>query len=265
MGDNTTVNRRPPSRINSVDTVKGIAIVLMVFGHTVQGALHRQLWDSRPAMVRGLNFSEYFIYSFHMAAFFFVSGLFIAGSVARRGALGFALEKIRTLLYPYILWGVAFALLNPLTARFRMSAHAFSWRSFFWDLSSGNSSWFLITLFVCQLLALVPGSASVLAANDDRPGGVLFRSRIRRCGPLPAVSLPSFRDCRIVVLRIPDAAAGKNAGKIRVDRFRVAACLATGDDRRLGPGDEMEQGTHRPGGNTHASSDESSHSRKRNR
>ncbi len=155
MSDNPNVNGRPPSRINSVDTVKGIAIVLMVFGHTVQGALHRQLWDAQPAMVRGLSFTEYFIYSFHMPAFFFVSGLFIAGSVARRGALGFTLEKIRTLLYPYILWGVATALLNPLTARFRMSAHALSWRSFFWELSSGNASWFLITLFVCQLLALV--------------------------------------------------------------------------------------------------------------
>jgi fucose 4-O-acetylase-like acetyltransferase len=155
MGENPTVNSRPAGRINSVDTVKGVAIVLMVFGHTAQGGLHRHLWDAQPGMVRGLYFAESFIYSFHMAAFFFVSGLFIAGSVARRGAPGFTLEKIRTLLYPYILWGVAFALLNPLTARFRMSAQAFSWRSFFWDLSSGNSSWFLITLFVCQLLALV--------------------------------------------------------------------------------------------------------------
>ena len=40
MGENPTVNSRPAGRINSVDTVKGVAIVLMVFGHTAQGKQH---------------------------------------------------------------------------------------------------------------------------------------------------------------------------------------------------------------------------------
>lgn len=144
-----------PARARSVDVVKGIAIILMVFGHTEQGALHRHLWDALPQTVLIIKFLDGFIYGFHMPAFFFVAGLFVSGSAKRRGTFGFILEKSKTILYPYILWLFLGALLEPLTARYQVHAHAFSWRSFADGVVTGNVSWFLITLFLCQLLALV--------------------------------------------------------------------------------------------------------------
>ena len=141
-------------RATSVDVVKGLAILLMVFGHTEQGAMHRHLWNARPEVVHAIAFIDAFIYSFHMPAFFFAAGLFIAGSVKKRGTPGLILEKAKTVLYPYLLWAIISAILEPFTAPFQTYQHPFSWRSFLSGVVTGNSSWFLVTLFLCQILTL---------------------------------------------------------------------------------------------------------------
>ena len=143
------------SRLHIVDAVKGIAIVLMVIGHVEQGAIHRQTWASMPDVVRAVDFSDNFIYSFHMPAFFFVSGLFLAGSVEKRGSWRFVLEKAKTLLYPYILWALLSIILDPLTLPFRAATGVPTIWERISDILTGNSSWFLITLFLTQLLALL--------------------------------------------------------------------------------------------------------------
>ena len=144
-----------PSRVATVDGMKGIAILLMVFGHTEQGAAHRHLWDAMPHVTQGINFADSFIYSFHMAVFFFVSGLFLESSVGRRGARSFTITRVQTILYPYLLWSVGGGLIAPLLAPFEMNAGRFSWRGLFAGVLTGNAGWFLITLFVCQILALL--------------------------------------------------------------------------------------------------------------
>jgi fucose 4-O-acetylase-like acetyltransferase len=141
-------------RISIVDAVKGIAIILMVWGHTEQGAMHRQLWASTPNVVRTIRFGDAFIYSFHMPVFFFVSGLFLAGSVDRRGRWPFALEKAKTLLYPYVLWALLSFALDPLTLKFRSADRLPTVTERISGILTGNAGWFLITLFATQLLAL---------------------------------------------------------------------------------------------------------------
>lgn len=137
------------ARSTLIDSVKGFAIVLVVYGHTAQGICHRNWW-SGPASV----LSDSFVYSFHMPVFFFVAGLFLAGSLARRGAAKFVVEKCRTILYPYVLWGVVGILLEPMIGQFKMSTTAFDGKKFLLDLASGELSWFLPVLFACQILAL---------------------------------------------------------------------------------------------------------------
>ena len=144
-----------PGRLNSADIAKGIAIILMVYGHTAQGGMHRRWWDASPHVTSAIDFLNAFIYSFHMPVFFFVAGLFIERSLARRGPGAFTLEKIKTILYPYLLWGLIQGLSNPLTAAFRSTAQPFSWRTLAWNFLSGDSSWFLITLFICLIFALL--------------------------------------------------------------------------------------------------------------
>jgi fucose 4-O-acetylase-like acetyltransferase len=86
MSQTHSVDVSKAQRIDSIDIVKGIAIILMVFGHTEQGARHRGLWVSMSSVAHGIAFADAFIYSFHMPAFFFIAGLFVAGT-SRHGAI----------------------------------------------------------------------------------------------------------------------------------------------------------------------------------
>ncbi len=72
------------NRIHHIDVLKGIAIFLVVFGHTIREAE-----------------SLVFIYSFHMPLFFIISGLFF--NEKKFQSFGDVLKKkARTLLLPYV-------------------------------------------------------------------------------------------------------------------------------------------------------------------
>jgi fucose 4-O-acetylase-like acetyltransferase len=137
-------------RSNVVDIVKGIAIILVVYGHTSQGLIHRGWW-----VTPGAFFSDAFIYSFHMPAFFFVAGLFVVGSITKRGARRFTIEKLKTILYPYFLIVVLGAAINPLVERFKLSHEPFQWKAFLLNMADGDANWFLFVLFVCLMVALL--------------------------------------------------------------------------------------------------------------
>jgi len=137
-------------RSNVVDIVKGIAILLVVYGHTAQGLVHRGWWAGR-----GASYSRTFIYSFHMPAFFFVAGLFVMGSIAKRGNKRFAVDKLKTILYPYVLFAIISAAIEPWIGRFKSGTKPFHWDVFLLNLADGEASWFLFVLFVCLMLALM--------------------------------------------------------------------------------------------------------------
>jgi fucose 4-O-acetylase-like acetyltransferase len=138
------------TRSNIVDIVKGIAIMLVVYGHTAQGMIHRKWWVGL-----GATFSDEFVYSFHMPVFFFVAGLFVMGSLAKRGSLHFAIDKMKTILYPYVLFAIISAILEPLIGRFKSATLPFHWNAFLLSVVDGDVSWFLFVLFFCLMLALI--------------------------------------------------------------------------------------------------------------
>jgi fucose 4-O-acetylase-like acetyltransferase len=137
-------------RSNIVDIVKGVAIILVVYGHTAQGMVHRGWW-----VTPGAFFSARFVYSFHMPAFFFVAGLFVMGSMKKRSSARFTMEKLKTILYPYLLFVVLNAALDPLVRRFKSGDTPFHWKSFLLNLLDGEASWFLFVLFACLMVALM--------------------------------------------------------------------------------------------------------------
>lgn len=137
-------------RSDVVDIVKGIAIILVTLGHTAQGMVHRGWWETSRA-----SFLHSFIYSFHMPAFFFVAGLFVSGSIERRGKLNFTSEKMKSILYPYLLFAVFYTAIRPLIGRFEMGTEPFEWKTFLLKIADGDASWFLFVLFFCFMLALL--------------------------------------------------------------------------------------------------------------
>ena len=136
------------TRFHLVDIVKGLAIALVEYGHSTQGMQHRGWWES-PAYF----FSDTFVYSFHMPVFFFVAGLFLLGSLNRRGWKHFTLEKTKTILYPYLFWALVSGLSAPLFYWIHPGSVHPGYGQIPLGLLRGDADWFLLTLFICLMLA----------------------------------------------------------------------------------------------------------------
>ncbi|CAL1518086.1 acyltransferase [Chitinophaga sp. MM2321] len=82
-----------------VDYAKGIAIIFVTYRHVIYGLLY-----SGAKVNTMLMDANEIMYGFRMPLFFFLSGLFFASSLQKRGGRNFLTSKVNTLLYPYILW-----------------------------------------------------------------------------------------------------------------------------------------------------------------
>lgn len=82
-----------------LDTAKGLLIILVVVGHVWQAVYHNGILRDEVVY----HMVDNWIYSFHMPAFFLLSGLFAMRS-AQRPIGEFIRRKLRTIAYPYLLW-----------------------------------------------------------------------------------------------------------------------------------------------------------------
>jgi fucose 4-O-acetylase-like acetyltransferase len=218
------------TRSNIVDIVKGIAITLVAYGHTAQGMIHRGWWVSEGAV-----FSDTFVYSFHMPAFFFVAGLFVMSSLAKRGGQHFAVDKLKTILYPYLLFAVVNVTLEPLIGRFKSGTVPFDLKVILLNLVNGQAGWFLYALFFCLMLALatarLPAWLRFLVA--------VLAALIPRFGPVESVAQVLHEFCflaagmwvgsRIFSLELMRAATAA-LSFVLLAAFQVAMVLVYGPD-----------------------------------
>jgi fucose 4-O-acetylase-like acetyltransferase len=131
-----------------IDHARGIAILLVVLGHAIH-IVERQCGGSLP---QSLLILDRIIYTFHVPVFFFLSGLFVAASYARRGASGLLWHRTKTLLYPYALWAAIQAVLEAVgTGEFpRALGTAFARILYF----PPAHFWFLFVLFFCVVVSV---------------------------------------------------------------------------------------------------------------
>ncbi len=85
-----------------VDYGKGLGIIFVVYAHLLSSAYHAGL--EIPRHFFGL--SDSIVYGFHMPFFFFLSGLFVEGSLKKRGEKGHLWDRIRRIAYPYFVWSI---------------------------------------------------------------------------------------------------------------------------------------------------------------
>jgi fucose 4-O-acetylase-like acetyltransferase len=88
-------------RVQWIDIARGILIILVVIGHVIGGFLGAGLIDKNSSFFTLL----YYIYSFHMPAFFALSGL-LAPQGANRHPAQFLRNTCLKILYPYFLWSI---------------------------------------------------------------------------------------------------------------------------------------------------------------
>lgn len=88
-------------RAEWVDLLKGIGIILVVYGHVILG-----VHDAGIGFKSDIYFMQHsVIYTMHMPLFFFLSGLFASKWAQRKKKTAF-LQKFKSLIIPYFLWGI---------------------------------------------------------------------------------------------------------------------------------------------------------------
>lgn len=149
-------------RDTTIDCMKGIAITLMVMGHS------------------GFPFSD-FLALFHMAVFFMISGYLWNDKYAQTvsSAKQYVLRKIKTLWLPFVLWNLSMLLCSNLLLSLHiftddpsalalsdnipihtyltgkeMVKPAIKMLFFRTDLELGGATWFLAALFIVSILHL---------------------------------------------------------------------------------------------------------------
>ena len=127
------------------DCARGIGIVLVVYGHVLLGLMNADLVPAHHWLISSASA----IYTFHMPLFFMLSGLHVERGL-RRGRESFLSSKLRTIVYPYVLWSVIQGLVQ-----WAMSANA-NHRFYLSDMmdivwNPIGQFWFLYALFLCQL------------------------------------------------------------------------------------------------------------------
>jgi fucose 4-O-acetylase-like acetyltransferase len=131
--------------------------LLVVFGHVVKGL------DASGRMPAGhwLLVVDYAIYTFHMPIFFLLAGV-NAGSTV--GKDGFLRSKLKTILYPYLLWSLLQGLSQvAVSGSTNRPLHlsdlppAILWAPL-------GQFWFLYALFLCHVFARLTHSARVPVA-----------------------------------------------------------------------------------------------------
>ena len=137
---------RALARAHWLDSAKGLGIILVVYGHAAR-ALYAGV--GAPPWVRSI---DQIIYAFHMPLFFLVAGLFVWSSLGK-GRLHFVGDKLRTIIYPYILWSFIEGGLELFFAKDVNSP--ISWRDLTMiPIIPIEQFWFLYVMAFCLLLAL---------------------------------------------------------------------------------------------------------------
>ncbi len=140
------------TRIEWVDVAKGIGIILVVLGHAILG--NKKFF---PQDLSDLYYFMYnFIWNFHMPLFFFISGLFINGSVNKPFKKAF-ISKSMSLFYPYIVWSVILGCTYVILGEIPQIASGFNNNITMKDLILFPvvpilNLWFLQTLFCAQII-----------------------------------------------------------------------------------------------------------------
>lgn len=116
-------------RVEYFDSIKGVAIILVVLGHVLQRSFGQ-----------GENIFETIIYSFHMALFMFVSGFFAYSTRERNFTdwIKFVIRKIRQLIVPFIIIGGLYSFIFSNIYSFLFSSFKMGY-------------WFLYVLFIISI------------------------------------------------------------------------------------------------------------------
>lgn len=133
-------------RLEWIDRLKGLAILLVVAGHFIQ----QHVWGGESEN----NVLVRIIYTFHMPLFFFLSGY--VSWLSPKSYFTFFKNKCRSILLPYISWSLLYLLiLSPNSPSCNVNDYIYLVLPSIFDTHHyGGLYWFLRILFILQVLLL---------------------------------------------------------------------------------------------------------------
>lgn len=123
------------------DLLKGVAIILVVLGHSIQ-ILDVDYYGNPVFRL---------IYMFHMPLFIFISGYFLYPSVQKLSLSNYLVKQIKHLGYPIFFWGLFSCVLMLLS---KLMQHKYIDILYFIDLFS-YSVWFLPVLLLFTIIGAI--------------------------------------------------------------------------------------------------------------
>jgi fucose 4-O-acetylase-like acetyltransferase len=131
------------------DLVKGMAMLLVVSGHVLGGLRAGHCISDGRITYWAYNW----MYLFHVPALFFVSGWLVEFRTRNSGSPPSLKVLLRSLLYPYFLWGLIIWGVHMAGAGTGLAnVHADPWVPFRLLYSASAGPWFLYVLFLFQAL-----------------------------------------------------------------------------------------------------------------
>ncbi len=138
-------------RVVWFDYAKGIAIILVVYGHV----LHEVFKTGLHAKAGFCLWSDYVVYSFPMPVFFWVSGVLLSRQILAKDPSALLFGKFNTILYPYLIWsliqGGIELVLSAQTGNVLTPVELL--QSLFWQPRA--QFWFLHALFFMNVISIL--------------------------------------------------------------------------------------------------------------
>ncbi len=127
-------------RIDYLDYVKGLGILLVILGHIYTGDNYIKIW----------------LYSFHMPLFFIVSGILIKHTnIKDRDIKNIIVSKFKSLIIPYICFELLAIFIWMVQNEFTFSALRWNIIDSVLMYCKAGATWFLPCLFITEIIYLV--------------------------------------------------------------------------------------------------------------
>ncbi|WP_299412870.1 acyltransferase [uncultured Sulfitobacter sp.] len=140
----------PTTRLDAIDSARGIGIILVVFGHAWRGAFGAGLIPNN-AVFAAIDAG---IYAFHMPLFFFLSGLLFLETLGKYKTTALLKGRVTRLLWPMALWTwvfFGFKLLGGTAVNTPVTLTDFP----LVPLPPYEHLWFLWALFLCHYFLIL--------------------------------------------------------------------------------------------------------------
>ncbi|MBS1741510.1 MAG: acyltransferase [Bacteroidetes bacterium] len=137
-------------RFGWIDYDRGISIILVTYRHCYE-SIEKAGFNMHEHPI--LEYINVFFFGFRMPLFFIASGIFVSGSLRKRGLAPYQKNRVQTILYPMMIWGIIQITLQMLFSGYTNSdVTPISYLYLLIDPRSTGQFWYLNALFFVGII-----------------------------------------------------------------------------------------------------------------